>query len=73
MKYGLDLTNESFSGRWLGGGRGRKDKYLKTASCFYKVMGQPFAIHQLTNAGKSGLIGTPGEWGQRATMQWIFS
>lgn len=48
------------------GGRGRKEKYLKTTSCFYKVMGQPLAIHQLTNAGKSRLIGTWRERG-RAT------
>lgn len=64
------IMNEILTKEWkllseVGmGGRERKEKYLKTTSCFYKGMGQPCAIHQLTNAGKSWLIGTRREWGE---------
>lgn len=43
---------------------GGKKNIQKTTSCFYKVMSQLFAIHQLTNAGKSRLIGKLREWGE---------
>lgn len=51
--------------------RGKKN-IQKTTSCFYKVMSQLFAIHQLTNAGKSRLIGMLREWGEGLQCKGFF-